>query len=189
MSLSSGLLTPAAAEMNQSICSVVAVDADSVSLDDPTPRVVKDKPMPDVEVENLLLLVQTEGSLNQFFTKWAVFWQGVHYYYFVSAMDSIDSCIFLWKDMIDTGDVNWKTVGLKLWKDNTCILEGFQWCSFWAHVRYHREGIGECWRLLERLWRHEGALETLEKTAERCNNHCIAPSFRRTISDSIRTSC
>ena len=39
--------------MDQSICSIVAIDADSVSLDDPTPRVVKDKPLPDVDVESV----------------------------------------------------------------------------------------------------------------------------------------
>ena len=39
--------------MNQLISPVVDVDADSVSLDDPTPRVVKDKPLPDVDVESV----------------------------------------------------------------------------------------------------------------------------------------
>ena len=49
MPLSPSLLIPAGGELDESMCSVDVGDADSLSLDDPTPRVIKDHPLPDVE--------------------------------------------------------------------------------------------------------------------------------------------
>lgn len=49
MPLSSSLLISVGVQVDQSMCSISAGDTDSLSLDDPTPRVVKDQPLPNVE--------------------------------------------------------------------------------------------------------------------------------------------